>query len=87
MAIPKPSFTVGIEEEYLLVDRESRDLATNPPGEIMIECEAQLGNRVTAEFMRSQIEVGTRVCNNIGEARDELQELRGTVADLLRGVT
>ena len=80
MAIPKPSFTVGIEEEYLLVDRESRDLATNPPGEIMIECEAQLGNRVTAEFMRSQIEVGTRVCNNIGEARGELQELRGTVA-------
>ena len=80
MAIPKPSFTVGIEEEYLLVDRETRDLATNPPGEIIIECEAQLGNRVTAEFMRSQIEVGTRVCNNIGEARGELQELRGTVA-------
>ena len=80
MAIPKPSFTLGIEEEYLLVDLESRDLATSPPEEIMIECEAQLGNRVTAEFMRSQIEVGTRVCNNIGEARGELQELRGTVA-------
>ena len=27
----EPAFTIGIEEEYLLVDRESRDLATNPP--------------------------------------------------------
>ncbi len=82
MTISKPSFTMGIEEEYLLVDRESRDLATNPPPGLLRDCEARLGQRVTAEFMRSQIEVGTRVCNHIGEARGELQELRGTVAEV-----
>ena len=73
---------MGIEEEYLLVDRESRDLANNPPAELLADCEARLGHQVTAEFMRSQIEVGTRVCRNIGEARGELQELRGTVAEV-----
>ncbi|MDP6687887.1 MAG: carboxylate-amine ligase [Alphaproteobacteria bacterium] len=78
----KPSFTMGIEEEYLLVDRDTRDLATNPPGELLRDCEARLGTRVTAEFMRSQIEVGTNVCANIDEARGDLQELRGTVAEV-----
>ena len=73
---------MGIEEEYLLVDRDSRDLATNPPPGLLRDCEARLGSRVTAEFMRSQIEVGTRVCGHIGEARGELQELRGTVAEV-----
>ena len=73
---------MGVEEEYLLVDIQSRDLATNPPGDLLAECETRLGARVTAEFMRSQIEVGTRVCANIGEARGELQELRGTVAEV-----
>ncbi len=84
MTISKPSFTMGIEEEYLLVDRESRDLATNPPPDLLRDCEARLGTRVTAEFMRSQIEVGTKVCGHIGEARGELQELRGTVAEVAR---
>ena len=82
MTISKPSFTMGIEEEYLLVDRDSRDLATNPPPGLLRDCEARLGSRVTAEFMRSQIEVGTRVCGHIGEARGELQELRGTVDEV-----
>ncbi|MBL6953316.1 MAG: carboxylate-amine ligase [Alphaproteobacteria bacterium] len=78
----RPSFTMGVEEEYLLVDLTTRDLAANPPGDLLAECEARLGHRVTAEFMRSQIEVCTRVCAHIGEARGELQELRGTVAEV-----
>lgn len=73
---------MGVEEEYLLVDLTTRDLAANPPGDLLAECEARLGHRVTAEFMRSQIEVCTRVCAHIGEARGELQELRGTVAEV-----
>ena len=73
---------MGIEEEYLLVDCTTRDLASDPPPELLAQCEDRLGGRVTAEFMRSQIEVGTRVCNSIGEARGELQELRGTVAEV-----
>ena len=40
MTIPEPSFTIGIEEEYLLVDRETRDLENEPPQELLAVCEA-----------------------------------------------
>ena len=48
----------------------------------MRKYEARLGSRVTAEFLRSQVEVGTRVCRSVGEARGELAELRSTVAEV-----
>jgi carboxylate-amine ligase len=79
MAVTKPSFTVGIEEEYLLVDLESRNLVNDPPASIMAECAELSGEQVSPELMRSQIEVGTRVCKTIGQARDELSRLRKVV--------
>ena len=82
MAIAEPSFTIGIEEEYMLVDRGTRNLASDPPAALMTECESRLGSRVTGEFMKSQIEVATRVCRNVGEARADLTELRQTVGEV-----
>jgi carboxylate-amine ligase len=82
MSMPSPSLTVGVEEEYLLVDLETRDLSSNPPRELLSECERRLGQRVTAEFMRSQVEIGTAVCADVTEARQQLSELRGTVAEV-----
>jgi glutamate---cysteine ligase / carboxylate-amine ligase len=79
MAIREPSFTLGIEEEYLLVDMESRDLAPEPPPALLAKCEEALRGQVSPEFLRSQIEVGTRVCRSLQEARDELIRLRRTV--------
>src|SRR5512136_2025376 len=79
MAIREPSFTLGIEEEYLLVDKESRDLAPEPPPSLLAKCEEALRGQVSPEFLRSQIEVGTRVCTSMQEARDQLVHLRGTV--------
>ncbi len=78
--IEAPSLTMGVEEEYLLVDRETGALAVDPPHELMQKCEEVLGARVTGEFLRSQIEVGTAICKDIGEARAQLRELRGTIA-------
>lgn len=78
--IAEPSFTVGIEEEYLLVDRETRDLVEEPPGDMLAECEALLEGQVAPEFLRAQIEVGTRVCGSMAEARADLSHLRRTVA-------
>ena len=80
--IKEPAFTVGIEEEYLLVDRESRDLAISPPPSMMMECEALLSGQVSPEFLQAQIEVGTRVCGNVAEAREDLRRLRATVAQV-----
>lgn len=82
MSAPEPSFSLGIEEEYLLVDIETRDLAADPPKELMERCEAALPKRVTPEFLRCQIEVGTGVCHSVDEAREELAHLRGTIASL-----
>lgn len=79
----EPSFTLGIEEEYLLVDKSSRDLVSDPPQQLLSDCEAALahvGGQVSPEFMRSQIEVGTRVCGTIKEARADLARLRATIA-------
>ena len=80
MTAGDPSFTVGIEEEYLLVDRRTRDIATEPPAAMIEECRSLIRNLVRPELLRSQIEVGTRVCHTIAQAREELAWLRRTVA-------
>ena len=82
MPIPVPSFTLGIEEEYLLVDRASGDLAADPPPTMMDEAQALLVDQVSPEFLRSQIEVGTAICRDISEARVELSKLRSAVCEV-----
>ncbi len=76
----EPPFTIGIEEEYLLVDPASRNLIREAPEGLLAECQRRLGEQVTPEFLQSQIEVGTRVCRSVAEARAELSKLRRTVA-------
>jgi carboxylate-amine ligase len=72
--------TIGIEEEYLLINLESRDLCADPPSAFMQACRELLGERVTPEFLRCQIEVGTPVCGSIADARRELAFYRSTIA-------
>lgn len=72
----RPAFTVGIEEEYLLVDPETRDLVRDPGDAVMEACHEILGPQVTHEFLKAQIEVGTAVCRTIPEARADLARLR-----------
>lgn len=81
MAVARPPFTIGIEEEYLLVDRETRDVATDPPEEMLERCKALHGNQITPEFLRAQIEIGTKVCKTAAEARDQLAELRRAIVE------
>ncbi len=80
MALSEPSFTIGIEEEYLLVDRETLNLAADPPKALFAECENLLGAQVAPEFLRAQIEIGTRVCTTMQEAAADLRRLRRTVS-------
>ena len=82
MTFSEPTFTVGIEEEYLLVDRRTRNLASDPPDSMLAECEARIKDLVKPEFMKSQIEVGTRVCKTVAAAREDLAWLRRTVAEV-----
>ncbi len=82
MAYKIPPFTVGIEEEYLLVDKETRALASDPPDALFDKCEAALGDLVAHEFMKAQIEINTRVATSVPEAREMLTELRRTIIDI-----
>jgi carboxylate-amine ligase len=75
----KSNFTIGIEEEYLLVDRESLALAEAPEG-LMDACAEELEDQVAPEFLKCQIEIGTKVCRNLVEAREDLKRLRACVA-------
>ncbi|MEE2959268.1 MAG: carboxylate-amine ligase [Myxococcota bacterium] len=74
-------FSVGVEEEYLLVDVATGDLADDPGTELFQNCQKRLGEQVSHEFLRSQIEVGTKVCYSIGEVRNQIQELRGIICE------
>ena len=81
---PDIPFTMGIEEEYLVVDRETRDLIHEAPPDMMQKCSERLGEQVTTELMQCQIEIGTRVCRTVQEGGDELMRLRRGVSDVVR---
>ncbi len=82
MNTSEPAFTIGVEEEYLLVDKETRGLVVDPPDTLMAEAEAKCGSQVTSELLRSQIEVGTKVCKNVQEVREDLARLRRNIIDV-----
>jgi carboxylate-amine ligase len=80
----KPTFTIGIEEEYQTVDPETRDLRSHIHAEILEKGKLLLQERVKAEMHQSVIEVGTSVCRNIKEAKEELKKLRRDMIRLSR---
>ncbi|MFO7277491.1 MAG: carboxylate-amine ligase [Pseudomonadota bacterium] len=80
----EPPFTVGIEEEYLLVDLHTRDADPDPPAELLAECTQRGQGQITLEFLRSQLEVGTRVCSTLAEARTDLARLRSIIVEVSR---
>lgn len=71
--------TIGIEEEYQIIDPETREL-TSYVQQLMNQGRVTLGDQLKQEFMQSQIEVGSHVCRNIDEARQEIIRLRKTVS-------
>src|ERR1041384_3241326 len=78
----EPAFTVGIEDEYLLVDQATRDLVADPPSELLQRCIAETDGRVSPEFLRSQLEVKTSVCGSVDSMRRELAALRRKVCEV-----
>ena len=77
----EPSWTIGIEEEYLLVDRDSGALVQRqPPG--LIERVAELRHgQVSPEFYASQLEIGTGVCEDMRRLRADVGLLRLAVTE------
>ena len=79
--MPLPPLTLGIEEEYQIIDPQTRMLASSNE-RLVAEGAKILGEQIKPEFMQSQVEVGTNVCRDIHEARAEVVKLRSTVSEL-----
>jgi carboxylate-amine ligase len=75
------SLTIGIEEEYQIIDPETGEL-TSYIQKFLERGELVLRDQVKAEFMQSQVEVGSQVCRNIKEARQEVMRLRRAVSEI-----
>ena len=76
-------FTLGIEEEFQIVDPESRELRSHVT-EFLDEGKMILGEQIKPEMIQSMIEVGTGICKNIQEARADISRLRGIISMLAR---
>ena len=76
-------FTLGIEEEFQIVDPQTRELRSHV-SEILAEGKTLLGEQVKPEMIQSMIEVGTGICNDIKEARADITNLRGILSGVVR---
>jgi glutamate---cysteine ligase / carboxylate-amine ligase len=78
----EPPFTVGVQEEYLLVNLDSRDVDENPPAPLLEECTRRSGGQLNPRFLRSQMEASTRACHSVAEARADLARLRALLVEV-----
>ncbi len=76
-----PVFTLGVEEEYLIIDPETRDLRSHM-SKIVDGAKIILQEQVKAEMHQSVVEVGTNICKNVKEAREEITFLRKKIVEL-----
>ena len=71
------TITLGVEEEFFLVDPATRDMLADPDPAIFEYCQAHAGtHKVVPEMLRSQIETNTRVCHSVAEVREAMRETR-----------
>jgi carboxylate-amine ligase len=76
-------FTLGIEEEFQIVDPHSRELRSHVSA-ILEDGKTLLGEQIKPEIIQSMIEVGTGICKNITEARADITNLRSVLSGLVR---
>ena len=76
------NITLGVEEEFFLVDPDTRDLESDPNPGIFEACERNRGPHTVAhEVLRTQIETSTRVCGSVAEACEAVREIRRVVVE------
>ena len=74
------ALTLGVEEEFFLVNPESRDLLSDPGSAILDTCVERCGpHKIVRELLRSQIETNTRVCTSVADVRTAICETRGVL--------
>ena len=76
-------FSIGLEEEYLIVNKYDGELIIDPPKNLMRDCKKKLKQQVKPEFLKSQIEVRTKVCSTIKDLKKDLIFLRKNISEIL----
>lgn len=82
MSQPDPPLTLGIEEEYQIVDPQTRNLHSYITELLAQDEKREARVDLKPEFMQSQVEVGSHVCRNIQEVRQEVVRLRRSVCSM-----
>src|SRR5688572_30032617 len=72
-------FTIGVEEEYMVIDPTTRELKSHEQ-KIVTEGQKIIKDKVKAEMHQAVVEVGTDICQNIEEAYNDVATLRQTIA-------
>lgn len=78
-----PTFTLGIEEEFQIIDPETRQLKSHIL-ELFEEGETRLKDQIKREMHQSVVEVGTNICRDVHEARHEVTRLRSEIIRIAR---
>jgi len=84
MVSRRPSFNIGIEEEYQTIDPVTRDLRSHIHAEILEKGRMILAEHIKPEMHQSVVEIGTGVCLNIKQAKKEIREIRRQIITLAR---
>lgn len=82
MPVPVPPLTLGVEEEYQIIDPETRNLHAYITEFLSQDQRREISLDLKPELMQSQVEVGSHVCRNIKEVRHEVVRLRRAIIDL-----
>jgi glutamate---cysteine ligase / carboxylate-amine ligase len=69
-------FTIGVEEEFQIVDPESGELRSHV-SQLMAATSPGLHDQVKPELHESIVEIGTKICSNVGELEAEMRRVRG----------
>ena len=78
-------FTLGIEEEYQVIDPETRELVSHQ-NKIVTEAEKVMANQATPEMHEAMVEVGTKICTDIKDARRQVSFLRKSICEIAQGL-
>jgi glutamate---cysteine ligase / carboxylate-amine ligase len=79
------NFTLGVEEEYMVMDPDTRELKSHEQ-KIVQEGQKMLKDKVKAEMHQAVVEVGTDVCANIEEAYTDISSLRKNISDIAKSL-
>ena len=77
-------YTLGVEEEYMLLDGESFDLVQHVDTVLSAAQNGELTDRIGPELMQSVVEISTPVCKSVADVDSELRKLRGLVSGISR---